>query len=62
MRRKKGLIDITYCNAMCVQEDCKRNLRYYKPPTSHCSVCNFAKDDTDTLHSKCSYKYIKGEN
>ena len=59
--RKKGLPDISYCNANCIQEGCERNLKYRKPPTKYFSVSNFAKDDTDVLHTKCPYKLIKGE-
>lgn len=39
--RKVGPSDISYCNTNCCQENCKRNLRYWKPPTQYYSVSSF---------------------
>ena len=55
MRRKTGPGDISYCNTNCMQEKCKRNLRYWKPPTKFYSVTSFDKDCKDELHSKCEH-------
>ena len=53
--RKTGPADISYCNTNCMQEKCKRNLRYWKPSTKFYSVTSFDKNCKDELHSKCEH-------
>lgn len=60
--RKTGPADISYCNTNCIQERCKRNLRYWKPPTKFYSVSSFDKDCKDDLHAKCQAKWLDKED
>lgn len=57
--RKKGPVDITYCNTFCMQENCKRNLKFFQPPTKYYSVSSFNADNEDPIHTKCANKLIK---
>ena len=59
--RKTGPGDISYCSTDCCQERCKRNLRYWKPPTQFCSMCYFDKDCEDVTHPKCEHKWLAEE-
>ena len=61
MRRKVGPGDISYCNTDCLQENCKRNLRYWKAPTDFYSVSSFDEKCKDKLHLKCKYKWTEEE-
>ena len=56
--RKIGPGDISYCSTNCCQERCKRNLRYWKPPTQFCSMCYFDKDcERNVRFNKPTEKY-----
>lgn len=59
--RKIGPGDISYCSTNCCQERCKRNLRYWKPPTQFCSMCYFDKDCEDITHPKCEHMWLAEE-
>ena len=59
--RRTGPADISYCNTNCCQENCKRNLRYWKPPTKFYSVSNFDEDCKNAIHSNCEHKWLAEE-
>jgi hypothetical protein len=59
--RRKGPGDISYCATECMQENCKRNLKFWKAPTHIYSVSSFDTKCKDILHSKCKYKYADEE-
>jgi len=59
MRRIKGPEDITYCSTKCMNQNCRRNLQFYKPPTKYYSCSKFDETNNDELHLKCKNKYIK---
>ena len=59
--RKIGPGDISYCNTNCIQERCKRNLKYWKPPTKFYSVSSFDDECKDVIHSKCEHKWLAEE-
>lgn len=59
--RKIGPGDISYCNTNCFQERCKRNLRYWKPPTKYYSVCSYDDQNEDALHINCIWKWLAEE-
>lgn len=56
MKKKIGPVDISYCVTPCEQADCKRNLRYWDPPTTVCSMTSFDSDNPDTTHKNCEWK------
>lgn len=62
MKRKTGPGDISYCNTNCMQENCKRNLRYWKAPTKYYSVTSFDDNCKDALHARCPYKLVTKED
>lgn len=59
--RKIGPGDISYCSSHCCQENCKRNLRYWKPPTQYFSVSKFDKECDDETHIECEHKWLAEE-
>ena len=59
--RKTGPGDISYCNTNCFQERCKRNLKYWKPPTKFYSVSSFDDECKDAIHSKCEHIWLAEE-
>jgi hypothetical protein len=59
--RRKGPGDISYCNTICMQESCKRNLQYWKAPTRVYSVTSFDIECKDNFHNHCAYKYADSE-
>ena len=48
------MYDKSYCNTVCDQKDCERNLRYHKPLTKYYSVTTF--DDAHDDHKNCIWK------
>ena len=56
MRRKTGPEDISYCSTPCLYPHCKRNLKFFKPPSKYFSCCTFDDSNTDELHLKCKWK------
>lgn len=59
--KKIGPEDITYCLTQCEQKRCKRNLKYWEPPTNYCSMAMFDKKNDDILHNDCEDKWLELE-
>ena len=52
-----SMFDKSYCNTVCDQEDCERNIRFNKPQTKYYSVTTF--DDANVDHRNCIWKEKK---
>lgn len=49
-----SMYDKSYCNTICDQQDCERNLRFNKPKTKYYSVTNFGDSMTNLKY--CIWK------
>ena len=54
--------DKSYCNTVCNQEDCERNLRFNKPKTKYYSVTDFGDSITDLKYCIWKIKKEKQKN
>lgn len=61
MKKKIGPGDITYCVTPCEQKNCKRNLKYWEPPTAYCSMSCFDDKNEDTMHATCDSQWLSEE-
>jgi hypothetical protein len=53
-----SMYDKSYCNTVCDQKDCERNLQFNKPDIQYYSVANL--DNEHINHKNCEWKIKMG--